>query len=101
MCTGDYGGAAVVGAEVGEDGLALTGRGLSDTTRLASSPAAIWRDICATNTDEGGTALDVLIGELQALRGDLESGDALARVFESAAAWRRVLATHQRTTGSG
>ena len=81
--------------------MALTGRGLSDTTRLASSPAAIWRDICATNTDEVGAALDVLIGELQALRGDLESGDALARVFESAAAWRGVLATHQRTTGSG
>ncbi len=90
----------VVGSEVGEDGLALTGRGLSDTTRLASSPAAIWRDICATNADEVAAALDALIGELQALRGDLESGDGLARIFESAAAWRGVLAKHRPPAGS-
>ena len=90
----------VVGSEVGEDGLALTGRGLSDTTRLASSPAAIWRDICATNADEVAAALDALIGELQALRGDLESGDGLVRIFESAAAWRGVLAKHRPPTGS-
>ena len=37
----------VVGDAVGEDGLALAGRGLVDTTRLASSPAEIWRDIAA------------------------------------------------------
>ncbi len=90
----------VVGAEVGEDGLALSGRGLSDTTRLASSPAAIWRDICATNADEVSAALGALIAQLQVLRGDLESGDGLVRIFRSAAAWRGVLATHQHHTRS-
>ena len=33
----------VVGDAVGADGLALAGRGLADTTRLASSPPDIWR----------------------------------------------------------
>ena len=85
----------VVGTEAGNDGLALTGRGLADTTRLASSPASIWRDICATNRDEVAAALDALIAELQALRDDVGSGEALERVFASAEEWRRVLAAGQ------
>ena len=51
----------VVGDAVGHEGLALSGRGLADTTRLASSPADIWKDIAATNADEIGPALDALI----------------------------------------
>ena len=58
----------VVGNAAGADGLALTGRGLADTTRLASSPATIWQDICASNADEIGQALDTLIDELQQAR---------------------------------
>ena len=81
----------VVGEAVGQDGLALAGRGLADTTRLASSPAEIWRDIAATNADEIGPALDVLIALLQELRRDLPAGDRLADVFGGAAAWRRAL----------
>ena len=86
----------VVGTEAGGDGLALTGRGLADTTRLASSPASIWRDICATNRDEVAAALDALIAELRGLRDDLGTGDALGRVFASAEEWRRVLVARQR-----
>ena len=78
----------VVGEAAGEDGLALSGRGLRDTTRLASSPPAIWRDVCRTNADEIGPALDALIGVLQGLRADLEGADTLDRVFKSAAAWK-------------
>jgi prephenate dehydrogenase len=81
----------VVGEAVGEDGLALAGRGLADTTRLASSPAEIWRDIAATNADEIGPALDELIAVLQDLRRDLPAGDRLADVFDGAAGWRRML----------
>ena len=81
----------VVGTAAGGDGLALTGRGLADTTRLASSPAPIWRDICSSNADELAAALDILIGELQDLRANLDSADAVDRVFESAARWRAVL----------
>jgi prephenate dehydrogenase len=81
----------VVGEAVGQDGLALSGRGLADTTRLASSPADIWKDIAATNADEIGPALDALIAVLQELRRDLPSGDTLVQVFNDAAYWRRTL----------
>ena len=82
----------VVGDAVGESGLALAGRGLADTTRLASSPPEIWRDIAATNADELGPALDALIAVLQDLRRDLADGDRLAEIFTSAARWRASLA---------
>jgi len=78
----------VVGEAAGSDGLALAGRGLADTTRLASSPADIWRDIAATNADEIGPALDALIAMLQELRNDLDQGDRLSEVFEEANRWR-------------
>jgi prephenate dehydrogenase len=81
----------VVGESVGQDGLSLAGRGLADTTRLASSPADIWRDIAATNADEIGPALDALIALLQDLRKDLPDGDRLADVFADAARWRASL----------
>jgi prephenate dehydrogenase len=81
----------VVGDSVGQDGLGLAGRGLADTTRLASSPPDIWRDIAATNADEIGPALDALIALLQDLRRDLPDGDRLADVFIESARWRGML----------
>ena len=81
----------VVGDAVGHDGLALAGRGLADTTRLASSPADIWKDIAATNVDEIGPALDALIAILQDLRRDLPDGDVLTEVFSTANRWRETL----------
>ena len=81
----------VVGDAVGEKGLALAGRGLADTTRLASSPADIWRDIVTTNTDEIRPALDALIAVLSELRSDLASGEALTDIFSSANRWRNFL----------
>jgi prephenate dehydrogenase len=83
----------VVGNAVGAQGLGLSGKGLADTTRLASSPPEIWRDIAATNADEIGPALDALIALLQDLRRDLPSGDRLSDVFTDAANWRRTLKT--------
>lgn len=82
----------VVGDAVGESGLELAGRGLIDTTRLASSPAEIWRDIASTNADEIRPALDTLIAILEELRGDLTTGDRLAEIFEDAGRWRGKLA---------
>ena len=78
----------VVGEAVGAEGLEMAGRGLADTTRLASSPAGIWRDIAATNPDEIRCALDALIEKLLVLRDDLETGEQLADIFERAAEWR-------------
>jgi prephenate dehydrogenase len=82
----------VIGDAVGEEGLGLAGRGLVDTTRLASSPSGIWRDIAATNTEEIGEALDGLIAVLSELRRDLNSGERLAEVFSAANRWRELLA---------
>jgi prephenate dehydrogenase len=78
----------VVGSGAGAEGLELSGRGLADTTRLASSPPEIWRDITATNADHLGFALDQLIDALQDLRRDLPASDALNRIFASATDWR-------------
>ena len=85
----------VVGQRVGEEGLALAGRGLRDTTRLAASPADIWRDVAATNHTAIGAALDDLISVLQAMRDDLGGGDTLQQVFDSAGLWKRVLDREQ------
>ena len=81
----------VVGEAAREDGLGLSGRGLQDTTRLASSPADIWKEVCATNADEIGSALDALISVLRQLRADLQSGKSIDAVFESANLWRQTL----------
>ena len=82
----------VVGSEAGDRGLALTGRGLLDSTRLASSPPDIWREICRSNADGIGHALDALIDQLQVLRQDLDSATEMEKVFQSAADWRARLA---------
>lgn len=81
----------VIGDAVGEEGLALAGRGLVDTTRLASSPSGIWKDIAATNADELRGALDVLIGVLHDLRSELGEGERLTEVFTAANRWRDAL----------
>jgi prephenate dehydrogenase len=78
----------VVGDSVGRDGLALTGRGLHDVTRLASSPPSIWKDVCASNADELGLALDALIKVLVELRDNLSDSETIDRIFQSANLWR-------------
>lgn len=85
----------VVGGHAGADGLALAGRGLRDTTRLASSPAEIWRDIVATNTDNLATAIEHLIDTLQQLRLQLpEPRTEFDDLFASAGKWKRALEDH-------
>jgi prephenate dehydrogenase len=81
----------VIGTAVAGDGLALAGRGLVDTTRLASSPADTWVDICATNSDSIGDALDALIRKLSELRADLRGSAVISKVFEDASRWRAEL----------
>ncbi|MEQ1896332.1 MAG: prephenate dehydrogenase/arogenate dehydrogenase family protein [Vicinamibacterales bacterium] len=82
---------AVVGEAVGAEGLALSGRGLVDTTRLASSPADIWRDIAWTNAADIRQALNALIARLSALRDGLEDGGVIEETFDEAARWRDAL----------
>jgi len=82
----------VVGEHAGHDGLALAGRGLRDTTRLASSPADIWRDIAASNQDNIARAIDELVAILLRMKPVPDAPpEALDRTFDSAAQWKRVL----------
>ena len=81
----------VVGKLAGDAGLEIAGSGLGDTTRLAASPPAIWKDIAATNEDVLRDALTELIHTLTEMRDTLGTGDALESVFASAARWRAAL----------
>lgn len=81
----------VVGTSSGAEGLALAGRGLVDTTRLASSPANVWRDVCQTNATAIGEAIDLLIARLTELRGTLGDAAKIDALFDQAAAWRAAL----------
>jgi prephenate dehydrogenase len=78
----------VVGGAVQAEGLRVAGRGLIDSTRLASSPASVWKDVCVTNADAIRAALDLLIDRLGDLRADLGRGDVMEAVFADAARWR-------------
>ncbi len=77
--------AAVVADETDEDGLPvkLAGQGFADVTRLAGSPFEIWRDICLTNGENIGRALDRLIARLEEMRRSLASRD-LEEIFHRA-----------------
>jgi prephenate dehydrogenase len=74
-----------VGGAVSSEDLRLAGRGLIDTTRLASSPPGVWRDVCSANADAIGAALDDLIARLTRLRDDLGRTEAIDALFEEAA----------------
>jgi prephenate dehydrogenase len=81
----------VVGKLAGDAGLEIAGPGLIDTTRLATSPPDIWKDVAATNEDVLRDALDALIRALTDLRDGLETGEAIDAVFTSACRWRTSL----------
>ena len=78
------------GESAGREGLRLAGPGLRDSTRLASSPPGIWRDVLATNHTEIAAALDRLIGDLARLRDDIDGGE-VTQIFERAAFWKAEL----------
>jgi prephenate dehydrogenase len=73
------------------DGLELAGSGLFDTTRLAASPPEVWSDICATNADQLGPALDEYIAALTSLRSMLTERRTIDEMFVRAAEWRHRL----------
>jgi prephenate dehydrogenase len=77
--------ASAVWDETDEDGLpvSLAAGGFNDMTRLADSPYEMWRDICLTNSDNIGRALDRLERKLERLREHLRSKE-LAEEFEKA-----------------
>ena len=77
-----------IGGAVGDKGLALSGPGLADTTRLASSPGALWAGILGTNADYVGAAIAALEAALAEVRSGLRDPAVVERTFASAARWR-------------
>ena len=69
--------AASVGA-VADEVAGLSGGGFADTTRIAASDPAMWRDIFLANRAALLEAIDAYAGELAALRRAVDAGDASA-----------------------
>jgi prephenate dehydrogenase/GNAT superfamily N-acetyltransferase len=80
-----------VGATVGENGLALSGPGLADTTRLAASPGGLWAGILAANADHVAEAMAALESALARMRGGLDDAASIQTAFAAAARWRRAI----------
>jgi prephenate dehydrogenase len=86
--------AAAVGG-VADEVAGLSGGGFADTTRVAASDPAMWRDVFVANRAPLLAALDALDAELTALRAAVDAGDgeAIAALVERARAGRaRVMA---------
>lgn len=82
---------AVVGERVDVEGLAMSGPGLRDTTRLAGSAATWMTDGLAHNSREVADAIDALITELRTVRDQLDTPERVASLFTRAQDWRRAL----------
>jgi len=57
------------------DQMMLCGKGFLDTTRIASGPAGVWRDILLANASNGAAAVGRLIRELQKVQKTLKEKD--------------------------
>lgn len=74
----------VVARAIGEDNLQWSGQGLRDTTRLASSQAAVWESILASNKHELKPLLKYLAKELDSIADFLDDPDAIRKLFNNA-----------------
>jgi prephenate dehydrogenase len=75
---------AVIARTVGLENLQWAGSGLRDTTRLASSPAAVWQSILASNSQELRPLLKHLASELASIADRLDDPEAVKTLFDEA-----------------
>ncbi len=75
----------VVASAVSRQDLEWSGRGLRDTTRLATSPASMWESVLATNHDEVRPLLKELAARLDAIADRLDDPAAIKELFSAAA----------------
>ena len=57
------------------DEMMLCGKGFLDTTRIASGPPSVWKDILVTNASSTEVAIERMITELRRIQGALQEGD--------------------------
>ncbi len=62
-------------ADVDAGSMKYAGNGFKDSTRIAASPPAIWRDICAFNTDNLLRFLDIFKANIEGLSLYIREGD--------------------------
>ena len=74
----------VVARAVGDDNLQWAGSGLRDTTRLASSPAAMWQSVLGSNSRELKPLVKRLASELAAFADRLDDPEAVRTLFDEA-----------------
>jgi prephenate dehydrogenase len=74
----------IVARAVSADDFQWAGRGLRDTTRLASSQAEVWHSVLATNSDALRPLLKTLASELAAFADQLEDPAAVRALFDEA-----------------
>ncbi len=67
--------------------LKMAAGGFRDMTRIASSPFAMWKDICSGNRDNILTVIDEFIAALQQMRRQVAADD-LEEFFSAAARYR-------------
>jgi prephenate dehydrogenase len=78
-------------ADVDAGCLKYAGEGFKDSTRIAASSPALWRDICAFNSDNLIKALDILKSNIEGIAAYLREGDyeAIEETFKQASRLRR------------
>jgi prephenate dehydrogenase len=75
----------VVAGEVRKAELEMAGRGLRDTTRLATSAASMWQSVLATNRDEVAPMIKQLAARLNEIADRLDDPQAIKELFDAAA----------------
>lgn len=75
--------AATLDEQLSPDSLRIHGSGLKDMTRLALSPADVWRGILDSNQQSICEAIDAYIGKLQDAKTAIQSNN-LNEIFDSA-----------------
>lgn len=81
----------IVADAAGADGMAWSGNGLRDTTRLASSAGEMWSSLLASNSDRVAPLLIDLSDRLRELAAHLDEPSAIERIFHAAAEARTTL----------
>ena len=78
---------ACAGDTLGEDGLAISGQGFADMTRLSASPFEVWQGILETNADAIAGAIEALRARLPSAASELRDTARMSDLFESARDW--------------
>lgn len=93
----------VAAALMGAGGAAIPAAGPAflGATRVASSPVALWGQICRLNRDQIRRALDVFRDELARLEAAIEDGGRLDALLEAARLARRRLGALPRESDTG